>query len=60
MLVVKDDVTTVVIEVGANDAWVAAIRAAESLGDVALAYAARLRAGLARRRAQIEAGEGRP
>lgn len=52
VLVVKDDDTTVVIDVGGAGSWDAAIRAAENLGDMALAYASQLRLMMAEQRAQ--------
>ncbi|MET7425418.1 hypothetical protein [Dactylosporangium sp. NPDC005555] len=43
VLVLKDDDVTVVVDFGFGGEWDLAIRAAEGLGDTALAYAARLR-----------------
>lgn len=60
VLVVKDDDTTIVVDVGAGGSWDAAIRAAESLSDMALMYASRLRSSMAQQRAQSEASGERP
>ncbi|MEU0559399.1 hypothetical protein [Dactylosporangium sp. NPDC006015] len=43
VLVIKDDDVTVVVDFGLGGSWDHAIRAAERLGDSALAYASKLR-----------------
>ncbi|MEV4135488.1 hypothetical protein AB0J72_25335 [Dactylosporangium sp. NPDC049742] len=58
VLVVKDDDTTVVIDVGAGDSWACAIRAAEHLSDMALAYASQLRSCMALQAARPEKDGG--
>jgi hypothetical protein len=58
VMVIKDDETAVVIDVGDGGSWDAAIRAAERLSDMALSYASRLRALQAHRRVQAESGGG--
>src|SRR4051812_5438724 len=51
VLVLKDDDVTVVVDFGFGGEWDLAIRAAESLGDSALAYAAKLREVMAHQEA---------